>query len=445
MGLLYLAKMLEQEGDEVKIIDYTAEQYKEKKLIKILEEIDVVGLTVLSFSVKQTEKLIKKIKEINPHITVIIGGPHCTLFPSKSLEETHADISVQGYGELTILEIKKALNKKTSFSQVKGIYYKENNKIKPGKSIEKINNLDIIPFPARNLVRNYDYVTVYNPRLKKGEFTSIITSRGCPFNCRFCSRGSISMQKYSPRSTENIIEELKEIKKSGFKSVAFVDDCFLANKNQAMEIFNQIIKEKIDLKFYIAAARVDSADEKLYSKMKQAGVIFIQFGLESGNQDVLDFYNKNTTVEKIKYAVKLSNKNGFFTAGSFIIGAPFENEKHFRKTINFAKTLPLVSVSFVPLKYMAGSELWYKAIEQGKISQDEYIITADSDRDLSKFPKEKLIKWSIKAHREFYIRPRFFINFLVVSIKQNNFSFMLSYILYYFISLFGKRNNYNKL
>ena len=94
---------------------------------------------------------------------------------------------------------------------------------------------------------------------------------------------------------------------------------------------------------------------------------------------------------------------------------------------------------------MAGSELWYKAIEQGKISQDEYIITADSDRDLSKFPKEKLIKWSIKAHREFYIRPRFFINFLVVSIKQNNFSFMLSYILYYFISLFGKRINYNKL
>ncbi len=246
------------------------------------------------------------------------------------------------------------------------------------------------------------------------------------------------MKKYITRSTKNIIEELKEIEKQGYRYVAFVDDCFLANIKQAKEVFKQIIKEKISLKYYITAARVDSADDQLYQIMRQAGVVFIQFGLESGNQDVLDFYNKKTNVKKIRYAVNLSNRNGFYTVGTFIFGAPFETEKHFRKTLKFAKTLPLVSVSFVPLKYMAGSEIWYDAVKHGKISPDEYVISASSEKSLSMFSKTELINWSIKAHRLFIFRPGFFLNLLKISIKQSDFSFMHSYISYYISPLFRR-------
>lgn len=432
MGLLYLASVLEKDGDQVKIIDFSAESYNDNKLKKELYGIDVVGITVLSVSINQTKEIVKIIKKYNPKIKIIIGGPHCILFPDKSLEETQADISVQGPGEKIILEIKKALKEKKKLSDVNGIYYREGKIIKKGKLLLSFENIDSIPNPSRNLVRKYNYGIGYNPNFKKGEFTSIITSRGCPYSCKFCSRGAISMKKFLERSAVSILKELKSVEKQGFRYVAFVDDCFIANKKHAMEIFRRILDEKIQLKYYITAARVDSADEELYELMRQAGVVFIQFGLESGNQDVLDYYNKNTTIEKIKYAVNLSNKKGFYTVGSFIIGAPFETKQHFKNTIDFAKKLPLVSVSFVPLKYMAGSELWYNAVDQGKISPNEYVVSADKKRDLSMFSKEELINWGYHGHREFVLRLGFFINFLKISLKQGDFSFILSYLSFYF-------------
>ncbi len=394
-----------------------------------------MGLTVLSISIEKTKEIIRQIKKIKPSITVIIGGPHCTLFPRKSLEETQSDISIQGQGENIILEIKKALVNKIALSEIPGIYYRVGSEVKKGLPYNEVNDLDKYPFPARHLVNHYAYGIGYNPGFKKGEFTSIVTSRGCPFSCRFCSRNSISMKNYSTRSTENILKEIREIKRLGYKYIAFVDDCFLSNKKQAKELFNAIIKENLNLKFYIAAARVDSTDPDLYEKMKEAGVVFIQFGLESGNQDVLDFYKKNITVEEIKYAVDLSNKMGFYTVGSFIIGAPFETLKHFQKTINFAKSLPLVSVSFVPLKYMAGSELWQDAVNQGKINTYEYVVSADSRRGLAQFTKSELISIGKQAHRSFIFRPEFFVNFLLVSFKQSDFSFLISYLSFYFKSI----------
>ena len=432
MGLLYIAKILENDGDNVKIIDFSAELYNDKKLEKQLAGIDIVGLTVLSASLPNVKQIINKIRKYNIKIKIIIGGPHCILYPIKSLQETQADISVQGPGEKVIIEIKKTLKENKKLSDINGIYYKEGKTIKKGKPPLPLGDINKLPFPSRHLTSKYNYGTGYNPNFKKGEFTSIITSRGCPFSCKFCSRSSISMKKFIERSTDNVIEELKNIKKQGFRYIAFVDDCFLANKKQALEIFNRINKENIKLKFYITAARVDSADENLYKKMKQAGVIFIQFGLESGNQEVLDFYKKNTTIDKIKYAVNLSNKYGFYTAGSFILGAPFETAQHFINTINFAKKLPLVSVSFVPLKYMAGSELWNEAVSNGKISSDEYVVSTDKKRGLSFFTNQELINWGKKGHREFYLRPSFFINLLKTSLKQGDFSFLLSYLFYYF-------------
>ena len=440
LGLLYIAKILENNGDQVKVIDFSAESYDNKKLANAVDEADVVGLTVLSLSTEKTKEIIRQIKKIKPNIKVIIGGPHCTLFPFECLKETQADISVQGHGEQIILEIKKALKNEISLDQIPGIHYRQGSEIKQGLPYKDTNDFDKHPFPARHLVNRYSYGIGYNPSFKKGEFTSIVASRGCPFSCRFCSRNSISMKKYATRSTDNILKEIREIKESGYKYIAFVDDCFLSNKKQAKELFDTIIKENLNMKFYIAAARVDSADQDLYEKMKKAGVVFIQFGLESGNQDVLDFYNKKITVEEIKYAVNLSNKMGFYTVGSFIIGAPFETEEHFNNTINFAKTLPLVSVSFVPLKYMAGSQLWQEAVNEGKINAYEYVVSADSDRGLALFSKSELISIGQKAHRSFILRPKFFINFLLLSFRQSDLSFLLSYLSFYLKSFLRKFN-----
>jgi anaerobic magnesium-protoporphyrin IX monomethyl ester cyclase len=437
LGLLYVAKMLENDGDAVSILDFSAEPFDEHKLITAVGLADAVGMTVLSSSVNEAKKLIDLIKQQRPDIPIIIGGPHCALQGEKTLEETQADISVQGDGEMVITDIKQAINKKKDFSVIPGIAYRTTSGIKHGPPAQLICDLNTIPFPARHLVKHYVYGREYNPRLKAGEFTSIITSRGCPYTCRFCSRGSISMQRYRMRSTENIIAELKEIQQQGYRHVVFSDDCFPANTKQAYSLFDAIISEKLDLRFSVTATRVDLADEGLYKKMRQAGVTHIQFGLESGNQDVLDFYHKHTTVDTIKKAVYLSHETGFFTIGSFIFGAPFETAEHFNRTLLFAKSLPLDSVSFLPLRYMIGSDLWAQAVNEGKISEKEYLVAADKSRGLGMYTKEELFRYCMNAQRSFYWRPAFFVNLLKTSLRNNDMTYVQSYLSMFFSSIRG--------
>jgi radical SAM superfamily enzyme YgiQ (UPF0313 family) len=391
-----------------------------------------VGITVLSFALGGVIEIVKIIKKTKPQLKVIIGGPHCTLFPKKSLEEIQADISVQGDGELVINDIKKAIRGKIAFSSIPGIYYREGNKIKKGAGLQLIKDLDSIPFPSRHLISKYGYGNQFNPKIEKGDFTSIITSRGCPYACKFCSRNSVSMKTYRTRSTKNILQELKEIQANGYKYVAFVDDSFLSSKKQVNELLDEIIKERLNLKIIITAARVDAAEEELFKKMKKAGVTHIQYGLESGNQDVLDFYNKNITLEKIRHSVNLSDKIGLFNMGSFILGAPFETREHFERTMNFAKTLPLDSVGFATLKYMVGSEIWCNAVKEKKISEDDYLVLADSKRGLGLFKEQEIAQYCVKARRDYYTRPTFMLRLLIKSLKNNDFGFIQSYLSSFF-------------
>jgi anaerobic magnesium-protoporphyrin IX monomethyl ester cyclase len=437
LGLLYVAKMLKNDGDTVTILDFSAEPFDEHSLITAVGLADAVGMTVLSPSLTEAKNLINLIKQQRPDIPIIIGGPHCALQTEKALDETQADICVQGDGEMVITDIKHALNKKKDFSEIPGIAYRTPSGIRHGPPAQLIHNLNIIPFPARGLVKHYVYGREYDPRLKAGEFTSIITSRGCPYTCRVCSPGSNSQQRYRMRSTENIIAELKEIQQQGYRHVVFSDDCFPANTKQAYALFDAIIREKLDLRFSVTATRVDLADEGLYKKMRQAGVTHIQFGLESGNQDVLDFYHKQTTVDTIKKAVFLSHETGFFTIGSFIFGAPFETAEHFNRTLLFAKSLPLDSVSFLPLRYMIGSDLWTQAVHEGKISEKEYLVAADKNRGLGMYTKDELFRYCMNAQRSFYLRPSFFVNLLKTSLRNNDMTYVQSYLSMLFSSIRG--------
>lgn len=437
LGLLYIAKMLENDGDTVTLLDFSAEPYDEETLIKALRFVDALGLTILSPSVNQAKKLIDVVKRHRSDLPIIIGGPHCTLLPEEALNETQAQISIQGDGEPVIRDVKKAIKGERSLSDIPGIWYQTTGEIKKGPAPNLIVDIDSIPFPARHLVKDIRYGSEYNHSLNKGEFTSIVTSRGCPYHCRFCSRGSINMQQYRMRSTENILKELKEIQAQGYKHVAFADDCFPVNRKQAFDLFEAIINEQLHLRFSITATRVDFADKELYSKMKQAGVTHIQFGLESGNQEVLDFYQKHTTIETIQKAVYLSHKTGFFTIGSFILGAPFETKDHFKKTIAFAQSLPLDSVSFLPLRYMVGSELWSQAVQEGKIKKDEYVVLADKNRRLGLFSKAQLQRFCMNAQYSFYMRPTFFINLLRKSLQNDDMSFVQSYISFCYSAMRG--------
>ena len=165
---------------------------------------------------------------------------------------------------------------------------------------------------------------------------------------------------------------------------------------------------------------MDSADRKLYEKMRDAGVEHISFGIESGNQDILDFYNKKITLDQVRNAVALSKEMGFLVSGDFIIGAPMETKEHIEKTIRFAKSLPLDNVVFSHLIYVARSPLWRTAVQQGKINPDEHMVYSDKQRGLAQFTAKEVEAYCMKAYRNFFFDPRYWFREVSYAISRRD-------------------------
>lgn len=422
LGLLYLGRALEDEGHSVEILQIFNEKNPEQQLQTSLQSTDVVGIGISSQFHKDALDISNKVKELDPSIKIIVGGPHCTFYPQQTLQDIPtADISLEGEGDYAIKEIAKALQGSKKLSEIHGIYYRQNNKIKKGKPCQIIKDLDAIPIPARHLVDKYDYGKINNIYISKPLLTSMITSRGCPYRCRFCSRLTLAYKTYRQRSAENVVQELCELD-TKYKSVFVVDDNFLVDVKRAHRIMDELISTGTTINLLVMGARVDSASRELYTKMKKAGVTYVEFGLESGNQDVLDFYHKNISLQQIRTAVELSREMNFITTGNFIFGAPMETQEHIDQTIKFASSLPLDIVLFYPLMYTYGSELWNEAVTDGKIQDNGlYSICADKRSGLGQFTEEELERICIKAFKQFYLRPRYIVSQVFRSIRRKNF------------------------
>jgi len=408
LGLLYIAKQLEKRGQKVTVIDFVAEAFTEEKLKQMLKNIDVVGVTITSQIASSAVKLVDFIKKTTPNTPVIIGGPHCTLQGRRALEEINANISVTGDGEETIGEILDVFDKKKTLDGVHGIFYRDTGEIKTGLPGYEIDDLDAIDFPSRHLVPQYSYgkrqiagVTFF----AKGKITSMVSTRGCPFHCRFCVSKSI-FKKYRSRSAENVVREFEEISKE-YDSVFVVDDNFLSEKKRAEKIMDLLIEKKLHLEIWIAGIRVTDADKNLFKKMKTAGVKSIEFGIESGNQKVLDYYDKKITLDAVRRAVKLSKKTGFLTIGNFIVGAPIETEEHIDDTINFAKKLNLDFAFFYPYSYLKGSALWEDALKKGIVKENDIFLMNNSREGLGNLSLEVFRNKITEAYRRFYFSPRY--------------------------------------
>ena len=439
LGLLYIGASLENDGHEVELLDYYAEKITKDKLKNSLMSCDAVGMTVYTEDLKPAVGISKLIKDIDSDIPLIIGGPHCTFVQERSLQDiSSADISVAGEGEYVILDLAKYLQGEKNLANIHGIYYKENGSIISGKPLKVINNLDVLPFPARHLVEKYDYSNFSFGYTFKGKITNLITSKGCPFHCRFCSRYHHFIKDWSfrERSAESVVNEIQEL--SGkYRSVVIVDDNFLADKKRAHKIFDMLLESNTGIEFLIQGARVDTADKELYLKMKKAGVKYIFYGLESGNQDVLDFYNKNITLQQIKKATTLARQMDFFIGASFIFGAPMETKNHFENTIKFACSLPLDNAIFVPLIYRTGSSLWMEAVKNKKIQPNQYEVLADSSHNLSNFTEEELIEHTSNAINSFYFRPSYIFEQIFKTLLRKDYSLLINGIKY--LILFNKK------
>jgi anaerobic magnesium-protoporphyrin IX monomethyl ester cyclase len=425
LGLLYLARMLQLQGHHVQVIDATAEKNPTDAIHRALNGVDAVGMTIYSGIRGRTVSMryAQTIKDRDPELPLILGGPHLSVYPKEALVEHQAQVGVQGEGEYRIASIIDAVTGKGSYETIPGIIYHDQNGFRQTQPYPQIKELDALPFPARDLVRQYDYGYSAGVKLIPGAATSMMTSRGCPFHCRFCQQ-SVFTPQYRSHSAPRIISEIDDVVTQGYTSIAFADDTFLANKKRTMEVMNHIISQGYDLKLWIMNARVDSADRELYETLRKAGVEHIIFGVEFGTQPILDYYNKNITLDQARDAITLSHDMGFFTSANFILGAPIETHEQIRQTIAFAQSLPIDNAFFRELGYGAQAPLWLEAVQQGKIKPDEDFATGGSERDLGPFTSDEIQHICEHAYFSIILNPKYWIRELRYSLQHNNPQFL---------------------
>ena len=418
LGLAYLASVLREEH-EVKIVDSNILEYTMDDVRRELKKFnpDVVGITSVTPSIPQAYEVARIAKEINENCKVVMGGPHVTFLPEQTLKECEdIDIIVKGEGELTIKELVEFLEKGKSLKRVKGIAFRRGEMILNNEPRPFIRNIDEIPFPSRDLLPVEKY------QLNGKRYTTMITSRGCPFRCSFCSSSRLFGGYWRGRSPQNVLDELRIIYEDyEIKHIEFLDDTFTLDNKRAERICDGILKEKLDISWG-ASSRVDTITKKLAERMKRAGCWIIFLGIESGCQRILNMMGKRITIEQIKRAVKIIKKAGIKILGSFILGFPGETIRSIRQTIKFAKSLDIDYAEFSILTPYPGTPLFYLA-EKSKslLTRDWSKYTAiDPVMKIKGIAPKQLKSYLRKAYLYFYLRPKFIWEW----IKNRQFIFL---------------------
>ncbi|HME54230.1 MAG TPA: radical SAM protein [Candidatus Lokiarchaeia archaeon] len=384
LGLAYLGAFTRNLGHEVKIFDIDAE--KKKEFAKIVKEFspDFIGFTATTPTFNNAISLINKAREIS-HAKIILGGIHATIMPEEC--EKHADHVVIGEGELALQQILEG---------------------KAGKFVKMpfIENLDELPFPIRDFSGKYTY-----PDALFKECFPIITSRGCIGQCTFCCTKQMYGTKFRYRSAKNIVDEIEYlIKTYKAREIHIWDDCFTLIKNRVFEIRDEIKNRNIQLLFaFPNGVRVDYFDEEIASALKDMGTYSVAFGIDSGNQKLLDFAKKNVTLEQSRQAVRIAKKFGFETWGFFMMGLPFETKATIKNTVKFAKELELDIAKFHILKPFPKSEVYEWLNSRGLIFDRNYAHYGLHTKPVHELPDltpKELIYLNKKAYREFYMRPK---------------------------------------
>jgi anaerobic magnesium-protoporphyrin IX monomethyl ester cyclase len=367
LGLLYLKAMMPHGNTTV--LDLSVSENPRKTFEKTFEseEWDIVGITVLTYSLNPVRHMVNWIK---PHDTYLVaGGPHATLIPSDCLKMGF-DAVVVGEGELIIND----LVRKKPTGIIQG---------------EPVKNLDEIPLPDRSCLEKNMY-GVFGFLRMPGLSTSIMTSRGCPYNCRFCGR--IVKGYVRRRSAESVIKELKELKKQEYENIFITDDHFITNRKWVKAFCRALKREKLKFNFFYQT-RIDNFDKESARTLREVGTQYISFGIESVNPDVLQFYNKTENPSKwqnlVEEVLGYCNDTGIYSQASLIIGAPMETEEMFWESYDFVSKSGADTINVNPLVYFVGSDIWRDAVKKGIIEKDEY-LTSVSDRELCPIPPKRI-------------------------------------------------------
>ncbi len=418
LGLAYLGAVSLQRGDDVQIYDAEVEKVSLSQILRDFAP-DVVGITANTSQVTNAWRAATAVKQECDAVT-IFGGPHVSALPEESARKAAVDVVVRGEGEATWLELCNAIEnvgKNEALSRlgdIAGITYRDAaGTVQNTPERPPIADLDKLPMPAYDLFKmeRYSKLQPTVDRVSGARSFSIMTSRGCPYRCKYCSQ-SIMPLKWRMRSPESVVAEWRHlVRERGAEEIGVLDDSFNINRRRVHEICELLIAENLNHVPWIMinGIRANLANTELLAKMKMAGCKRTAFGVESGNQAILDSIDKHLTIEQVRAAFRAAKEVGMETIGFFMIGLPGETEETMNQTIDLAIELDPVVANFSMTTPFPGTKLYDIVKENGHLlmnSWDEFVFFEGKARyemgDLTAELMER--KWK-EAHRRFYLRP----------------------------------------
>jgi len=389
MGLALLGAVLEREGYKVSVLDLNVES--SHNITRAISA-DVVGITAMTPTINNAMRIVKELKFYNKGLPIILGGVHATLLPEETLKTCpEIDTIVVGEGDNAIIEVLR--------NDTRGIY----------QSQEKV-DMDSLPHLAYHLLPWQKYKP-HPPHGRAYPFVAMLTSRGCPYHCSYCSK-EVFGNKFRAQSPMRVVDEVADyIERFGTKEIAFYDDVFTLDKERAYGVAEEILRRGLKV-CWTCETRANLVDRELLKQMKKAGCYSIAYGIESASQDILDIIDKDITLEQAEEGVGLTREAGIQTIGYFMIGSPNETPETIRQTIALAKKLKLDYAQFAITTPFPRTKL-FEYYQKGEVNMDipwENFVYAGTGNKVSPiFESEALGRgdieyWVSKAYKDFYIR-----------------------------------------
>ncbi len=409
LGLAYIAAVVREKGFDVKILEANAFDLNHEQIKEAIEKYfpDYVAMTGASSMMDEITKLCALLPE---NSKVIFGGIHASSMPDDVLKNyPRIDILVRGEGEEAIVEILSG----KSLEKIDGVSFRKKGRIIHNKDAKFIEDLDSLPFPARDLLPMNKY---FSFEARKYPIDYIVSGRGCPYRCIFCADFITSGRKLRARSAENIIAEIKHlVEKYNVKEIDFQDDNFTLYADRIKKFCDLMIETGLNKKIIWKIAngvRCDKLTLPMLKHMKKAGCYMLSLGIESGNQEILNKMRKAEKLEDIKNAARWCREAGIETRGLFIFGLFGENENTMQDTIDFAKSLPLDTATFHVCIPMPKTEYWEIIKREGQlldVGWDKYTAYSEGAFKHGEVTPELMSKMQKKAYKEFYLRPQFIL------------------------------------
>ncbi len=423
LGICYLSSILKKENYHVDIVDQAAMGFNLTQIVEWIKkkDPDVLGFSTLTASGSGISAALTSIevKKWNPNVKIVFGNRHVTHNDYRILNKySEVDVCVRGEGELTFMELLRALENNKSLEDIKGLTYRANGKIKRNEDRPLIKDLDAIPFPDRKAL-NIEYTGSFGGLEFAPEgFTSMTSSRGCPYQCSFCyGKRTVG---FRTRSVENILEEILFLESEGYKYINFVDDNFTLSKKRVMKLCRLLRKNKVDID-WICEGRVNQVSDEMLREMRRSNCRIMFYGVESANQRILDYYRKSITPSQSILAVKKTRKAKIpFILGSFIVGAPGETFSEIYNTLKFAQKLDIDFPVFNLLGTMPGTDIWDEMVEKKFLNEDKYWEEGVHipDIDPNGVPTEVISNLILEMLRKFFMNPNYILKALYRSITS---------------------------